>query len=78
MLSLSSQVKLLTDPRDQANQPFEEEEVTPLPSASGKLRTFYSGQLIDNKYKLESLLGKGGMGIVFSCYHIGLSTLNMQ
>lgn len=37
---------------------------------SGTSRTFVAGEIIDNTYRLLEPIGRGGMGVVFSCYHI--------
>jgi len=38
-------------------------------TATGQKSTFARGDVIDNTYELIELLGRGGMGIVFSCRH---------
>lgn len=37
---------------------------------TGVSRTFVAGEIVDNTYRLLEPIGHGGMGVVFSCYHI--------
>jgi serine/threonine protein kinase len=67
-----AEIKHLTDQSDNANQPFPGGELTTISSTTGTSRTFSPGDVVDNTYQLTSLLGTGGMGIVFSCHHLVL------
>ena len=39
---------------------------------TGKIHTFLPGDRVDQSYQLLSLLGRGGMGMVFACKHLAL------
>lgn len=41
-----------------------------LPLGRGTTRTYSSGDIVDKSYKLLSILGYGGMGVVFHCRHL--------
>ena len=34
-------------------------------------RRFVPGELLDDKYRIENLLGQGGMGAVYRATHLG-------
>ncbi|MFA6559511.1 MAG: hypothetical protein WCT03_24010, partial [Candidatus Obscuribacterales bacterium] len=38
-----------------------------LPMGSGITKVYSTGDIVDNSYRLISLLGSGGMGVVFHC-----------
>ncbi len=63
---------VLTDSEDNINKQFATGDLTILASASGASHKFIEGEVIDRAYRLDRLLGKGGMGIVFACHHLGL------
>lgn len=41
-----------------------------LPMGRGITKIYSTGDIVDNSYKLLSLLGTGGMGVVFHCQHL--------
>jgi serine/threonine protein kinase len=41
-----------------------------LPMGNGITKVYSTGDIIDNSYRLLSLLGAGGMGVVFHCQHL--------
>ena len=41
-----------------------------LPIGQGACRVYSTGDTVDNTYRLLSLLGVGGMGVVFHCQHL--------
>lgn len=41
-----------------------------LPMGSGITKVYSTGDIVDNSYRLISLLGSGGMGVVFHCQHL--------
>lgn len=41
-----------------------------LPMGRGMTKVYSTGDIVDNSYKLLSLLGTGGMGVVFHCQHL--------
>lgn len=41
-----------------------------LPMGSGITKIYSTGDIVDNSYRLLSLLGTGGMGVVFHCQHL--------
>jgi len=41
-----------------------------LPMGSGVTKVYSTGDIVDNSYRLVSLLGSGGMGVVFHCQHL--------
>ncbi len=51
------------------------QDTTFISPSTGSKRTFLPGDIIDNSYQLIKLLGRGGMGVVFSCRH---TTLKME
>jgi serine/threonine protein kinase len=47
-------------------------QVTQIPGISGVNLSYLPGDIVDNDYQLITLLGRGGMGAVFSCRHLTL------
>lgn len=41
-----------------------------LPMGRGMTKVYSTGDIVDNSYRLLSLLGTGGMGVVFHCQHL--------
>jgi serine/threonine protein kinase len=41
-----------------------------LPMGRGITKVYSTGDIVDNSYRLISLLGTGGMGVVFHCQHL--------
>jgi len=48
-------------------------QTTQIPGISGKNISYLPGDIIDNAYQLTKLIGRGGMGAVFSCRHLALN-----
>lgn len=44
-----------------------------IPTVSGGARKYLPGDVVDHVFQLTKLLGRGGMGVVFSCKHTGLN-----
>ncbi|MBU6453815.1 MAG: serine/threonine protein kinase [Cyanobacteria bacterium REEB67] len=47
-------------------------QATQIPGISGINLSYLPGDIVDNDYQLIKLLGRGGMGAVFSCRHLTL------
>ncbi len=64
----SGQLKLVTVIN--ASLPdLENSQVTRVPAEKSKKKDPYLGATIDGRYKVESQLGEGGMGVVYRCVH---------
>ncbi|MBS2006197.1 MAG: serine/threonine protein kinase [Cyanobacteria bacterium SZAS TMP-1] len=48
------------------------QQTTLISGISGISRSYLPGDIVDNAYQLTQLLGRGGMGAVFSCVHLSL------
>lgn len=42
-------------------------------TSTGSIKNYLPGDKVDNTYLLQKFLGRGGMGVVFSCRHLGLN-----
>jgi len=49
------------------------DDKTSVPGASGAEIQYKAGDIVDGTYRLQSPLGKGGMGVVFACTHLALN-----
>jgi serine/threonine-protein kinase len=62
----------VTDQTNNESQLAPGGDTTFISSTTGVRHSFLPGDVIDNSYQLTSLLGQGGMGVVFACRHVVL------
>src|SRR5690349_22580183 len=67
---LPRRISVLSPPEDDPDfDPLRERSIAPHGISSQSASDRYLGCTIDNRYKVEGIVGEGGMGVVYQCRH---------